>query len=651
MIESAAGILLSAGQVDRVRATVQKESKQAQNNVDGEIAIPMSEPGWSVDKSAEQIKQGARFAAGALSKFGLAVDDYNTGISGLNMTWYASVLTLSKKERAKLRKRLIDDEAELEATLDGEVKAVSTMLKRGPNENDIAELEGAGLMPSADLQLGRGVDAPDVVEVGGEYVVMGSDESEHIQVATNDDGSTTIKIGTLVNGSMSYRTVRLPPGQRNLEIRSYGGDDVIEVPPEVDLNIRAYAGSGDDNYFGGGHPGASVGGSGDDYIDLGDGDDVAFAGAGDDTIIGGEGNDVVDGQDGNDVVEGGAGNDTVYGGRGNDDLSGQGGNDYVEGGSGDDTVDGGDGNDSLSGGRGDDVLSGGDGADHLFGGRGEDRYDGGDGYDEVVAEKGETTVNTAPAKIIELTGSPGDEAIELYKPDWMTEDQYEAWKERIDSDLELLRTTPSGRVGLEALDDASNDSDSPWNPFDSDSRIRIAPYVDGDDPNAHDGFGVQDWLQGDDLGGNYASPPGNAFDDDALVNYGGTHDEALDERPPVASLYHELSHSYDQLSGGTHDGDYTEQRVDENGNVIDENSAPRAEINSVGVDLDGDGDYDPLDSKGGREHPGELTENALRDDLGWDNRESYTIVPEDDEDVVVIFEDEDGDKHRVTVPD
>src|SRR5699024_6831579 len=81
--------------------------------------------------------------------------------------------------------------------------------------------------------------------------------------------------------SMSYRTVRLPPGQRNLEIRSYGGDDVIEVPPEVDLNIRAYAGSGDDNYFGGGHPGASVGGSGDDYIDLGDGDDVAFAGAGD----------------------------------------------------------------------------------------------------------------------------------------------------------------------------------------------------------------------------------------------------------------------------------------------------------------------------------------------------------------------------------
>lgn len=34
--ESAAGVLLSAGQVDRVRATVLEESKQAQANVEGE---------------------------------------------------------------------------------------------------------------------------------------------------------------------------------------------------------------------------------------------------------------------------------------------------------------------------------------------------------------------------------------------------------------------------------------------------------------------------------------------------------------------------------------------------------------------------------------------------------------------------------------
>ncbi|MGH3357983.1 MAG: M91 family zinc metallopeptidase, partial [Nocardioidaceae bacterium] len=448
------------------------------------------------------------------------------------------------------------------------------------------------------------------------------------------------------------RTARIPAGQSNLEIRTYGGNDVIEVPPEVRLNIRAYAGSGDDNYFGGGHPGQSVGGSGNDYIDLGEGDDIAFGGSGHDTILGGDGKDVIDGQDGHDTIEGGEGFDTLYGGRGLDILDGGAGDDYVEGGSDDDIVDGGAGDDTLSGGRGNDILGGDAGDDTMFGGRDRDIYDGGDGYDNVTAEEGETALNTAPPTIIELTGSPGDEAIELYKPDWMTDAQYEAWKERIDSDLELIRTTPSGREGLEALDDASDDSDSGWNPFDSEERIRIAPYSgENDDENANDGFSVEDWMEGERPGGNFASPPGGVHDDDAFVNYGGAHNEALDERPPVASLYHELAHSYDQLSGGTPEGDYTEQTVDEDGNVIDENSAPRAEINSVGVDLDGDGDYDPLDTGDGSGHPGELTENALRDDLGWDNRESYTIVPTDDEDVVVIVEDEDGDEHRVTVDD
>jgi hypothetical protein len=130
------------------------------------------------------------------------------------------------------------------------------------------------------------------------------------------------------------------------------------------------------------------------------------------------------------------------------------------------------------------------------------------------------------------------------------------------------------------------------------------------------------------------------------------HPRALDERPPVASLYHELAHAYDQISGGTPDGEYTETVVDERtGDPIRDGTAPRAELNSVGFDADGDGDYDPLPTGGGRDHPGALTENALRDDLGWDNREGYTDVPGPGEDLVIEYTDEDGNDIRIVVED
>ena len=133
------------------------------------------------------------------------------------------------------------------------------------------------------------------------------------------------------------------------------------------------------------------------------------------------------------------------------------------------------------------------------------------------------------------------------------------------------------------------------------------------------------------LPGSFAAPPNNphSTDGDASVHYNTWSPTALDERPPVASLYHELAHSFDQVSGGTRPGDYTETLVDDEGEVVDTHTAPMAEINSVGHDLDGDGDLDTQSSDGGRHHPTALTENALRDDLGWDRRPSYTFSPDD----------------------
>ncbi|MGH8905535.1 MAG: M91 family zinc metallopeptidase [Egibacteraceae bacterium] len=510
------------------------------------------------------------------------------------------------------------------------------------------------------LPLGDANQPPTLVRDGDRWILNGSDRPDHIQIIERDCGTYVARIGRLGrNGELVYHEVPLTGEQAaNLVIRSGNGNDVIEVPPSARLRVTVWAGAGDDLVGAATrNPAVRVGGGGDERIFLGEGNDVAFGGAGDDEIYSGDGRDVVDGQDGLDRAVGGDGFDTLYGGRGDDVLDGGDGDDYLEGGSGNDVLGGGAGNDILSGGRGDDRLYGGGGNDRLFGGRGRDTVDGGPGSDITTGEAQDSATGVEQRITIELTGAPGSHAIvETVKPDWMTSREYEAWLERIDSDLELIRATPQGRAGLEALDQASRDTDKNrlpnWLPFsDSDRRVVIVPYGDteriatvGERP-----YTVKDWMFGDpdlfpgggseSLPGNYASPPGGRLEDDALVNAGGAHSRALDDRPPVVSLYHELSHSYDQLSGGVEQGDYTETLIGADGEKIASRTAPLGEINSVGHNLDGDRAIDTRPSAGGREHPAELTENSLRDDLGWKRRPAYGLNPRPGQRVEIEVDD------------
>lgn len=654
IVGASAGVVGAAGLVDGVTETVRAELTQAESAVEGTLAGPMASAPQTVYATANDIRQGARFCAGALCLFSEAVGTYNTGIDRLNAQWDAfPTITepIMVKAREALRAQLQREQTMLEQSLDDGATKVAGMLDRGPNPDDIAALESRGLMPSESLLLDPSLDPPLVVEVAGRHIVLGTDAADHVQVVVSG-GSLIIRVGQLQSdGTIAYREQVISTEEaQDLVIRTGDGDDVIEVPPEIGLNITAFTGEGNDLYFGGGQPGVSAGSGGDDRLYLGAGDDVAFGGAGDDEIFGGTGVDTIDGQAGDDTIDGGSGFDTLYGGIGNDTLAGGSGTDYLEGGSGDDSLDGGDANDVLSGGRGADSLYGGVGNDSMFGGRGQDSYDGGAGVDSATVESGESRINTGSITI-EITGSPGDAAIELVQPEWMSDEAWAAWLERIDSDLELLRTTRSGSEGLAALDDVSGDTDHSWGFWtgDDDRHIRIVPY--GDDEK-YEGVSVADWLAGDDLGGNYASPPGGALDDDALVNAGGMHPRALDERPPVASLYHELSHSYDQLGGGTPSGTFTETVIDEDtGVTIRSGSEDLTEFSAVGHDVDGDGDYDPVPTDSGRDHPGALTENALRDDLGWDNREGYLFVPGPGEDLVIEYTDDDGNDVRIVVPD
>ena len=145
-----------------------------------------------------------------------------------------------------------------------------------------------------------------------------------------------------VNGNVQYMS------KQQLEHTNFqlgAGNDTLVVDSNVNANITADGGSGND---------------------------VLIGGNGNDRLSGGSGNDVLAGRGGDDSISGGCGNDYLFGGNGNDRISGGNGNDVLFGGNGNDVLSGGRGNDSLYGGRGNDYLDGGPGHDHNNGGPGID---------------------------------------------------------------------------------------------------------------------------------------------------------------------------------------------------------------------------------------------------------------------------------------
>jgi len=527
-----------------------------------------------------------------------------------------------------------------------QVAAAFEAVDTDPNSDNKVVLDDSALAPQVTVDL----DAPvTLVQDGNRWIFPGTEDDDYVRVVT-EGGHTFIEVGTVtvVNGRRELRWTRqqLTDDQaRNLVLRTGGGNDFVGISPDVQVSITVWSGADNDAI---GMPGQNVssrlGGSGGDRIFAGDGHDRVEGGAGDDLIYGGGGTDYIDGQRGNDRVVGGDGNDTVYGGHDNDTIEGGAGDDYIEGGSGDDTLRGGGDRDILSGGRGTDNLHGGDGDDDLFGGREADTVEGGMGNDKVTAETSDTVTGAEARVTIELTGDPGTTGIDFgSKPDWMTDAEWDAWNERLDSDIEFLRTTQSGRAGLEALDQASLDSNSWWNPFDGNDQVRILPYTpwDGGDPDpANFDEYVNAMLNHEQVPGedaNHSGPPDSLVRFDrsyagaGIISYG--HANASDHSfgPPSLTLQHELSHAFDQMHGGVEDGDenFTEIRRDANGNELERSEIPRAEVNSVGFDTDGNGDPDTIDTDDGTDHPDAFTENALRAELRKPRRDSYTMGTQD----------------------
>ncbi|MQA25223.1 MAG: PPE domain-containing protein [Micromonosporaceae bacterium] len=431
------------------------------------------------------------------------------------------------------------------------------------------------------------------------------DFENHRYIINTGNGDDTVEVRVdpktgdryvIVNGA------RYPvPDGMEITVRTGEGNDTITVPPGAQVNLTLLGSAGDDKI---------KGGSGDERILAGDGDDTVEAGEGDDRISGGGGGDYIYGYRGDDVLSGGEGNDTLYGGAGDDQLSGGDGRDYLEGGKGDDALSGGAGSDQLSGGRGDDQIRGEAGDDVVYTGRGEDAVSGGTGQDTVYGQTRDGAEERADAILggetvvhVEMTGNPGDTIII---------EGSDEFRERVQDDLDMLRSSPRGQMMLTELDRIHNET----------GAIAEDWPILGDIAYQGDTIRIKELNEENGYAGNDQNPAQRALGhDNYRIEYNPRFDNFRDG-PPAVVLYHEMAHIYDRGFDVQADGRYEnpndpDRTTDGDGNTV---GVPNKERQAAGlpIDADGDGDYE-IDP----DHPFEYTENGLRDELGVPKRDRY----------------------------
>jgi uncharacterized protein YukE len=342
------------------------------------------------------------------------------------------------------------------------------------------------------------------------------------------------------------------------------GAGVWRFAPNADLVVRTGSGSDTVVVAPGTHVRLTVIG--------GEGADALIGGAGDDILLGLGGNDYLNGNAGADLIDGGAGNDAEYGLGGDDVLVGAAGRDVLNGGAG---------NDDLSGEDGDDVVSGGDGADRLSGGAGTDIAYTGSGSDQV---QGTETAYATKEATVESGRTVNVQIADLSKH--IQIDGTPEFAERVQSDLDLLRSSPTGQRMLAALDHGLSGRDT----------LTIREFAE-DNASA--------WPD--------VSP---AAGRQRAIDYNPAFNTFLGDTPPVVVLYHEMAHTYDFVNGTTLSGVHTDPAYPDGPGV------PNAERQAVGLPVDDD--HDPqTPSRIDPRHPMPFTENGLRAELTWAPRAKY----------------------------
>ncbi len=396
--------------------------------------------------------------------------------------------------------------------------------------------------------------------------------ADQVQVSQRSDGTVVVNVnGEEFDVSLAQR--------QELTLRTGAGNDVVEVAPNVRVNIVV------------------EGGDGNDRITTGAGDDRVDGGAGDDTITTHGGRDDVFGNIGNDTVDAGAGDDVVYGGDGNDTLAAGEGTNFIEAGAGNDRIDGRIGTNMISAGRGDDTVTSG-GSNSIYAGDGTDTIDGATRTDKIYAQsadqvrfaagQGDTSQVVVNVAIDPRLGTRG-----------VTVEGSDAFRQRVEAEIDFLRSSPNGQQMLAAFDAASAKGNT----------VVIRELA-----NEQNGYAQT-------LGrGNAEITNGRAgAGSDVIISYNPSfHMDAFPA--PAVVLYHEMSHAYNGVTGTFQPGTYR-------GTGPDSGNVPNAERQAVGLETSArpfDFDNNPA-TPATTHNPIALTENGIRRELGLPDRPNYTL--------------------------
>lgn len=421
-----------------------------------------------------------------------------------------------------------------------------------------------------------------VTKTGGKVIIDAGAGDD--QIGVRQDAKTG-DVTVTVNGEAQ---VFSGADKDNLVIRAGDGNDNIWVDENVTVHLRL------------------EGGDGDDFIRGGGGNDKIEGGKGDDRLHGGGGDDYINGSVGDDTLYGDSGNDVVYGGDGNDKMYGNDGNDYLEGSKGNDEIYGNDGNDVISGGIGDDYLRGNYGDDVVYAGQGADEIYGDDGNNKIFSQaddtvqKSEGGTNNTVVTVV-LSGNPGGTSVVVNGTD--------EFKERVEADLEMLRSSPVGRQMLEGYDDANRNDGVTVTINETTANKGSASWnSSGTNPNLDPATG------------------GRGTPTDATINYNPSYmptytfsDGTSTESVPSVVMFHEMAHAYD----GTH-GTFRAEDYNGTDPIDSPGTLKTGERVAVGLPIDHDNDPSTPEQTDNANHPDALTENGLREEMNLQNRDHYS---------------------------
>ncbi len=421
--------------------------------------------------------------------------------------------------------------------------------------------------------------------------VMGGDQFADKVVLNTGPGKDNVTVDQRADGMLDVQIngkkyeITLGPGQE-LGVRTGDGDDIIKATPKVTVNMDVDSGAGNDTI---------TTGSGRDRVDGGAGNDTIKTGAGRDDVFGNTGNDTIDAGDGNDVVYGGDGNDTLRGGKGND---------YLEGGKGNDVLEGGQDNDILSGGLGDDTLRSGKGNDRIYTGAGADKVDNQSGNDTVYGQSAADAITAAKGAKNDLKEVNMDTALGAS----VTVSGSAAFQQRVDADIEMLRSSPNGRQMLTELDRAAD-------PTKGNGMSVTITELQNEQNGSAGPVTPPTYLQTNAAGVTTAGTGANT-----TVQYNPSfHTETF--QVPVVTAYHELSHAYNGVNGTAQRGTYTGPAGDPD-NAVNNDERQAVGLNNSGIAFDFDRNPATPNTTA---NPAALTENGLRAEMGVPLRPNYGI--------------------------